>query len=85
MQTYEIKITEWNNDRTKSTVRTHSIGSFSRTPKGTAQEIISVFNVRDGANVRFAKMGFDPTTDSFRVTEFTFDVIDGKEDNLVAL
>lgn len=51
-------------------------------PAVAAEIIISDKNVRDGANVTIAELVFDYPTQSFKAQSYTFDVVDGRADNL---
>lgn len=47
-----------------------------------ANEIVSSANIREGAEVLIAWMGFDFPSQRFAVTEYRFTVEDGKAQNL---
>lgn len=85
MKTYTVHITEWNKAKTSHTTREATIAS-SLNPQGVAGQIVGANSVRAGANVRFATVGFDPTINDFRISEFSFNVQDdGKADKVVTV
>lgn len=80
---YEIRITEYgkrNGEIVKMT-RNASI-DHSGNMYQVANAAINAAFINDGASVRIARMNFDPTTDSFKIDEYKFNVYDGKADEI---
>ena len=73
---YEIHIDE------NGMTRNASIDTNDRSIYKAAQLIIGATFAKEGAFVRFASVSYDPTTDSFRITEYSFNVKDGKYSDL---
>ena len=82
---YEIRITEYSkrkrNGEIVKTTRNASIDSMSNMYQ-VAKQAIDAAYIQDGAHVRIARMSFDPTTDSFRIEEYEFNVYDRKAEGL---
>lgn len=74
---YEIHIDE--NGKTRNA--TYDINE--RNIHALANYMVLKYDIKENASVRFARMGFDSTTDSFRITEYKFTVKEGKAHNLV--
>lgn len=54
-------------------------------PGVIAEEIIYSKNVRDGAKVLMSTLMFDYPSQTFKAHSFTFDVVDGRADNLTVV
>lgn len=62
--------------------RFYSMGTTENSFTHAANEITRYANVKNGATVQVAKMTFDYPTKQFIVTAYTFEVVDGKVENL---
>lgn len=71
MSQYEVVITE------NGLKRTNWISTRWEKPKQIAHNIINTMHVREDGFVRFAKVCYDPTTDTFKPSEYSFIVKDG--------
>lgn len=78
MKTYQIRIEE-------NKPRNSYIIAHGERPGELAMRIIEERNVRDGAHVRFACVEFDYPNDEFKATTFSFDVKNGKPENLTTI
>lgn len=81
---YEIHITEYgkrNGEIVKMT-RDAEINHNGNLYQ-VANAVIDAAFINDGALVRIARMNFDPTTDSFKIEEYKFNVYEEKAQEIV--